>query len=140
MKHRILIALSLIILPLFVTSAWAEIKDGLWEITTRIEMKGMPGQIPPTTVRQCLTKKDPVPQAQDKQNNCKMIDQKVSGDTVTYSMECKGKDSVVFTSGTMSYKGNSFTGTSAMKIKSKGQPEMQMNSKIDGKYIGRCTK
>jgi hypothetical protein len=118
----------------------AEIRYGLWEITTKVEMKGMPGQIRPSTVRQCLTKNDPVPKAKDKSVECKMKDQKISGDTVTYAMECKVKDSVVLTSGTMTHKGNTFTGASTTNIKSKGQPEMQMNNKISGKYIGPCTE
>lgn len=120
--------------------AWAEIKDGLWEVTTRVEIAGMPHQMPPTTVRHCLAKNDPVPKAGDKSMECKTTNQKISGDTVTYAVECKNKDGVIITTGTMTYKGTSYDGTSKTSIKNKGQKEMQMNSKMSGKYIGPCTK
>lgn len=140
MLQKNLIILTVIISLICVNSALAEIKDGLWEITTKVEMKGMPGKIPPSTMRQCITKKDPVPKDKNKNTECKIKDQSVSGDTVTYAMECKGKNSIVLTSGTMTYKGNSFDGTSTTNVKRKGQAEMQMNSKMSGKYIGPCAK
>jgi len=140
MLHKNLMVLAIIVSLVCINSALAEIKDGLWEITTKAEIKGMSGQMPPSTVRHCLKKNDPVPKAKDKSTDCKMKDQKISGDTVTYAMECKGKNSVVLTSGTMTYKGNTFAGASTTNIKSNGQPQMQMNNKISGKYIGPCAK
>ena len=140
MLHKNLMVLAIIVSLVCINSALAEIKDGLWEITTRAEIKGMPGQMPPSTVRHCLKKNDPVPKAKDKSTDCKMKDQKISGDTVTYAMECKGKNSVVLTSGTMTYKGNTFAGASTTNITSKRQPQMQVNNKISGKYIGPCAK
>ncbi len=140
MINKNLMILAVIVSLVCVNSALAEIKYGLWEITSKSEIIGMPAQIPPTTVRQCLTKNDPVPKAKDKSIECVMKDQSISSDTVTYSMECKGKDSVVLTSGTMTYKGNTFAGASTTSIKSKGQPQMQINNKMSGKFIGPCTK
>jgi hypothetical protein len=140
MMHKNLMILAFIVSLVCATSALAEIKDGLWEITSKAEIKGMPGQMPPSMVRHCLTKSDPVPKAMDKRMECKMKDQSINGDTVTYTMECKGKDSVVLTSGTMTYKGNTFAGASTTNIKSKSQPQMQMSNKISGKYIGPCNK
>jgi len=140
MLNKNFMILAVIVSLVCANSALAEIKDGLWEITTRAEIKGMPHQMPPTTIRHCLAKNDPVPKAKDKSMECKTTNQKVSGDTVTYAMECKSKDSIVVTSGTMTYKGNTFAGTSMTSIKSKGQKEIQMNNKMSGKYIGPCTK
>jgi hypothetical protein len=133
MLHKNLMILAVIVSLVCSSSALAGIKDGLWKITTKAEIKGVPGQMPPYTVRQCLTKNDPVPKAEDKSIECKIKDQKISGDTVTYSFECKGKDSFVLTSGTMTYKGNTFAGASTNNIKSKGQPQMQINNKISAR-------
>jgi hypothetical protein len=66
MLNKNLIILSVIVSLLCSSSALAEIKDGLWEITTKAEIKGMPGQMLPSTVRHCLKKNDPVPKAKDK--------------------------------------------------------------------------
>lgn len=139
LKNKSMI-LVIVVSLVCVSSALAEIKDGLWEITTKAEIKGMPHQMPPTTMRHCFAKNNPVPKSGDKSMECKTTNQKVSGDTVTYATECTNKNSVVTTSGTMTYKGTNFTGTSTTSIKSKGQKEMQMNNKMSGKYIGPCTK
>jgi hypothetical protein len=140
MRKKTLIFFVVLMSVLWTAGAWAQLKDGLWEITTQVEMKGMPQKMPPATVRQCITKSDPVPKSQDKKFECKVIDQKISGDTVNYSVECKGKDGVMQTSGKHTYTGSSMEGSSTTNFKMKGQPEMQMASKIKGKYIGPCPK
>jgi len=101
--NRNLMILAVIVSLVCANSALAEINDGLWEITAKAEIKGVPNQMTLTTIRHCLTKNDPVPKAKNRSMECKTKDQKVSGDTVTYAMECKNTDSVVLTSGTMTY-------------------------------------
>ena len=130
----------IIISLVWINVASAEIKEGQWEITTKTEMKGMKMQMPATTMKQCVTKKDPVPQKQEKGTDCKMTDQKVAGDTVTYTMECKTPDSTMVSSGKMTYKTNTFNGTTNTTIQAKGQPQMQMTSTMSGKYLGPCPK
>jgi hypothetical protein len=127
-----------VLFTLWSVSAWAEFKEGLWEITTQVEMKGMP-PMPPTTIRQCITKKDPVPQTNDKNYDCKIIDQKISGDTVSYTVECKGKDGEMKTSGKSTYTDTSMKGTATTVFKMEGH-EMEMESKTTGKYVGDCTQ
>jgi len=136
---KIFIIWAVLLSMLWTTAAWAEFKEGLWEITTQIEMKGMP-PMPPTTIRQCITRNDPVPQTNDKNYDCKIIDQKVSGSTVSYTVECKGKEGEMKTSGTSTYTGTSMKGTTTTIFKMEGQPEMQMESKTTGKYVGNCSK
>lgn len=135
-----LIFFAIVLSLLWTAGAWAELKEGLWEITTQVEMKGMPQSMPPTTVRQCITKSDPVPQNKDKSFDCKTINLKTSGNTVSYTIECKGKGQVMQTSGTSTYTGTSMDGATTTSIKVTGQPEMQMSSKTHGKYIGACPK
>ncbi len=74
-----------------VASASVKMKEGPWEITTKAEMKGMPVQMPATRMKQCMTKKDmaPKPQKQPKGQECTTKDQKVSDNTLTYTMNCK---------------------------------------------------
>lgn len=146
MVQKISIVLAVLISLVWLTTAQAELKEGLWEVTTQAEMKGMPARMaahmPAVTVKQCITKKDPVPQPSKKEKGqeCKITDQKVIGDTVTYTIECKDKDSLVVTSGKTTYKGNSFEGASTTRIKNKGQKEMQMSNRMTGKYLGPCPK
>jgi hypothetical protein len=134
---------AIIVFAVLLSLSWtafalAEFKEGLWEITTQVEIKGMP-PMPPTTVRQCITKKDPVPQTEDKNYDCKITDQKISGNTVSYTIECKGKEGEMKTSGTSTYTGTSMKGTTTTVFKMEGH-EMQMEGKTTGKYVGECSK
>jgi hypothetical protein len=137
---RIFIIFAVSLSMLWTAAAFAELKEGLWEVTTQVEMEGMPYSMPPTTIRQCITKSDPVPQTADKGYDCKIADQKISGNTVSYAVECKGKEGEMQTSGTTTYTDNSMNGTAITNFKMPGQPEMKMTSKITGKYIGNCPK
>ncbi len=141
MSRIIRMILAIIISLVWITGASAEIKEGLWEITTKTTVKGMPMQMPATTMKQCITKKDPVPQQkQDKSTECKIKDQKISGDTVTYTMECKTPEGTMITNGKTTYKANTFDGATDTTIKMKGQPDMQMSGTTSGKYLGPCPK
>lgn len=127
----------------FVTMAsvvFAQMKDGLWEITTQVQIKGVPQQMPPATFRQCLDKNDPVPKNQDKNFDCKTISRKVSGNAVSYTTECKSKEGVMHTTGQNTYTGGTMNGTATSRFKLKGQPELQMTSSMKGTYLGACQK
>lgn len=140
MMKKTLIIFTVVLSILWTASAFAEFKEGLWEITTQVEMKGMPQSMPPTTFRQCITKNEAVPQNKDKSYDCKTVNQKISGNTVSYTVECKGKEGAMQTSGTTTYTDKSMNGESTTTFKMKGQPEMKMANKIKGKYIGVCPK
>jgi hypothetical protein len=139
MKKKFII-FTVLLSIVWVAVAWAQFKDGLWEMTTQVEMKGMSQAMPPATFRQCITRSEPVPRNQDKNYACKTTAQKISGNTVSYSVECKGKDGLLLTTGKSTYSGSTMEGSSTTNFKVKGQPEMQMAGKIKGKYIGPCPK
>jgi hypothetical protein len=143
MKESIIVALAIILALLWCGGAQAaepNMKDGLWEITTKIEMKGMPASIPPSVTKQCLTKKDSVPGGGEKNPNCKVVDQKVSGNTVAWTTVCKEKEGTVESKGTITYKGDSFDGTTTTVIKDKAHKAQQVSTKMSGKRIGACDK
>jgi hypothetical protein len=143
MKRTIATVLSILFSAACTTMTFAEIKEGLWEMKTTVEMKGMSIQVPPTTTRTCINKNDMVPkppaQGKGQEQECKIKEQKVTGDTVSYAMECTGKGGMsTEISGEMTYTGDSMAGKSTMKVK--GPASMEMSTQITGKYIGPCTK
>ena len=141
MVRNLLVAVALLLA--WTVGASAEWKEGLWEITSKVEMPGMPKDMPASTMRQCMTKKDtaPAPASKDGSTECTKKEQKISGDTVTYAMECKNKDgSIVDVKGKMTFKGSSFDGSGVTTVTQKGQQPMKITSKMSGKYIGPCTK
>lgn len=135
----------LLLLPFFsiVATAYAEpnMHDGMWEITSKMEMPGMPAaMMQPMKITQCMTKSNAVPatQPKDKNNECKMTSTKVVGNTVTWTMQCHGKEGDSDSSGKITYSGNSFSGETKMNTNIKGQGRMAMTQHMSGKRIGDC--
>ena len=141
MRKEIRIALAFVVSVLWVAVAIASpnMHDGKWEITTKLDMKGLPMQMQPIKTTVCLDQKDAVPQKPQKNEDCKMISNKVEGNTVTWVMQCKDKNGTVDSTGKITYKGDSFDGTLNMTMSGKGGKQ-QMSQKMSGKRIGDCTK
>lgn len=115
------------------SAAAGTMKPGLWEITTSMEMPGMPFQPPAQTMRHCYTeqevKEGPVP----KDNNCRITELKATGSKTSWKMECRGE---------LAGKGEGeivYQGDSAYEGKSRLQAQgMTMTSKYKAKRIGEC--
>jgi hypothetical protein len=140
MWKRVFMVLAVLSFVVFSWESSAQLKDGLWEITTQVEIKGMRQQMPPGTIRQCITQSDPVPKNQDKGFECKTTSQKVSGNTIHYVVECRGRDGVMTATGQSTYTGSTMSGFTQTRFVMKGQPEMQMTNRMTGKYLGACPK
>ncbi|MFM9887647.1 MAG: DUF3617 domain-containing protein, partial [Burkholderiales bacterium] len=72
--------------------AQANMREGNWEVTVKMEMVGMPFAMPAQIVNQCVTNKDLVPDMSQQDQSCIVREQKVVGDTVSWRMQCKGRD------------------------------------------------
>ena len=108
-------------------------QDGLWEITTTVEMKGMPaGMMKPMTHTSCLTQKDSVPDKPAK-SECKMSDMKYEGNTVSWTVTCPEAVS----KGKVTYSGSTFDGTTETTMNHHGE-KTQVKNKMKGKRIGPC--
>ena len=138
-RRAIRCALVLCTAPLVALPAWAQAPDKgeQWEITTRIEMAGMPAAMPASTTRMCIGKnaKDEVPVP--KQDNCRTTESRRTGNTLRYRMECTGKDAMVG-EGEITYAGDSYTGRMHMTGKSGGDA-FDMTQTFTGRKLGECT-
>ena len=116
-------------------SVFADInmKEGLWEITTQMEMPGMPMQLPPQIRNKCITKKDMVPQKTEPDQNCKWLKKDIKGDTVVWKAVCQTDEGPVEFNGKVTYKGKTFDGVLIMK-----QSDMEITNKMSGRWIGKC--
>ena len=115
-------------------------KEGLWEITSKTEMPGMPFAMPATTFKQCITKKDLVPQGKNtSQQSCKMIDNKISGNTVTWTMICDQGGTSSKSTGKISYNGTTFSGEMKMQTSNpRAGGMMDITTTMTGKRISDC--
>jgi hypothetical protein len=108
--------------------------EGLWEITTTMSMPGMPMQLPPVVTKQCLTRKDIVPDGGPQHTkNCAPADITIDGDTVRWSLSCTEQGTSMTGSGHITYRGTSFEGEMRMQ-----QADMTMTSTLRGKHLGPC--
>ncbi len=115
----------------------AQGKDELWEVTTKMEMAGMPMAMPAQTSKVCT----PAGQSGNAQkvpqdDNCRMVESKQSGNKFTFKVVCEGKDKMTgegeFTSGA-----NSYTGVVRMKGMMEGE-RVDMTQSFSGRRVGNC--
>ncbi len=144
----------MVLLMLFMVSlAFAggpDLNPGKWEITSTVEMPGMPMKMPPITTTRCMTKDDmifkEVPQPGMQQGGmpkeCKMTRSEVKGDTVIWEMVCQGQQKMTYY-GELTYHGDTMEGFIKMTSSAQGQgggAAPPMTIKIKGKRIGPCDK
>lgn len=114
-------------------------REGQWEITTQMQMAGLPSQMPENKTSRCITAaqlKDPagaLPLGPG-QDSCKLTDYKVSGNTISWKMTCSAPQTMSG-SGELLFAGDSYTGTVLMNM-----PQGEMAMKLAGKRLGDCAK
>ena len=134
-RHTVvLFALILLCVAGTVHSAGVDMKEGDWEISSETSMMMGAMSMPPTADKStyCLTREDLVP---SKDKECKIVNQKVTGNKVSWRMECKKAEG----EGEITYQGSTYKGNFRMKMLEDGQT-MTMNMKLAGKYLGPCPK
>jgi hypothetical protein len=121
-----------------------KMKEGQWEYTMKMTMPGLPGGgMAMPAFRQCVTsaqiEKGGVGQKEGKMpENCSVRNMKMSGNNVSYTMECT-KDPKMVSDVTMTFAGDSFTMKQNTTMDQGGR-KMTMVNDMTGKYVGPCQK
>ena len=134
---RSILALGSALFAAFCLPVAAQGKDELWDITMKMEMAGMPMSMPARTQRTCLEKSAGDEQFVPKQEDCKAVDTKRSGNKLTFKMVCTGKNPMTAT-GEMTFSEGAYEGRMRMTGKMEGQP-VDMTQTYSGKRVGNCT-
>ena len=131
MKKKVVAFLSALIIPT-VASAATPMRDGYWEMTTTMEMPGMPAQIPPTQMRHCFTGEDvrDYKKAITAAEGCTITDLKESGNKISWKMNCEGAGE---STGTTVFNGDAFETTMTMQAEG-----MDMTVNVKAKRLGEC--
>ena len=126
------IIFSIVLLALLSPVAvWAEGGDELWEMTTRMEVVGMPETTRVTTV--CMPKGAAYqPVKSPAQKKCEISGVEVSGNQTKWKMECSGRNPMKG-SGEMKRSGNTMNGNMEM-----ASEKLKMSQEISGKLVGGC--
>jgi len=128
--------LAIFFIFISVSFAGSLLKEGLWEITSKMEIPGMPVPMPPITFKQCMTNQNPVPNQSPSGQECRMKNIKTKGNTVSWDMVCDSQQGEMKSSGKITYKGDRFNGVVLTDIPGQGQMKMTMT----GRRIGKCKK
>ena len=122
-----------------------KMKEGLYEMKMDMEMPGMPGGMGKQshTMQQCVTAKDieggKMGGGKDQMpKDCEVKDMKMSGNTASYKMVCKG-DMNMTSDVNMTFTDTGYRMDQKMTMNQGGQA-MNMNSKVESKYLGPCKK
>jgi hypothetical protein len=139
MVKRILLISSMVFCLTFgLSSAWGlDLEEGQYEITSRVEMPGMPESMPPVTVTRCLTKQNPVPNQSTGGQECRITDMKTQDNTVTWTMECSQGGSTMQATGTITFHGDRFEGETRMKMGPEAGNQVIITH-MEGRRIGPC--
>ena len=142
-----MVGITFVIFMLLVSGGWAapDMQPGQWEITTTVEMPGMPMKMPPITTKQCLTKENIIPQqtptGQMGENSpCAIKNVVTKGDKVIWDVVCHGKGHAMMGHGEIAYHGTTMEGEVTMTIDIPGQGKRKMTMHMKGKRIGACIK
>ena len=107
--------------------------EGKWEITAKMEMPGMPMQMPAHTYTHCLTRENMVPRQEKPGSECKMLNSSASGNTVNWQMECKSPQGKTMMDGRVTYTGDTMNGEIRMQ-----QAGTEMIQRMSGRRLGAC--
>ena len=112
-------------------------KDELWDVTSKMEMPGMPMAMPAQTHRVCVEKGNDAGTI-PRNEGCTVVDTKRVGNKITYRMECKNGKNDYTATGESTSSANSYQGMMRMAGKMEGQP-MDMSMAYSGTRVGNCT-
>ena len=135
MKFNVIFFSLIALLPL---AAHAGVNPGLWEATVTASST-MAGSAPVSEkTSYCITEKDPVPALGGNNTDaCKIINQKVSGGSVSWRMRCDTPLGMMDSKGKITYRGDTAKGLIEMSVKSpSGTVNMQQS--LNAKRIGDC--
>jgi len=113
----------------------AQGKDDLWEVSSKMEMPGMPMAMPAQVNRVCLGKNRKDEDLIPRQDNCRVVDSKRTGNRLTYRMECTGSEPSTIV-GDLTFGNNAYDGQMRMTMTKTNDT---MNMALSGRRIGDCT-
>ena len=124
----------LLLAALAVAAPVAAQQGELWEVSSKMEMPGMPMAMPGQTRRVCVGKNhkdaDFVPQ----QGDCRMVDGTRTGNKFTYKMDCTGKEPSSV-DGAITFGSDAYDGRMRITMKQTGDA---MDMTFAGKRVGEC--
>ena len=123
-------------------SAYADVQEGLWEITFSMRMDGTEQDLGPYTKQQCFTKadtQDPSKLFGDSDGSCEYVNKRYNGNQFYFSVRCNIGIPLSGT-GQAEFSSDSLEGDMQLSAQTEGGPSVGTHSKVFGKRLGACPK
>lgn len=143
MKTTLLALLALAAMPAL--AGESPMKPGMWEVTTEMNMQGVPYKMPPMTFKHCVT---PEMLAKDQGlgeqksppgSHCERTKMKISGSQAEWAVSCTGKTEMSG-SGTLTWDSpDSYHGETHLTMDMNGHTT-NVTQTMQGKRLGQCSK
>ncbi|PRH81390.1 DUF3617 domain-containing protein [Arenimonas caeni] len=118
--------------------AAAQAQEGSqYRVTTRMEMVGMPFQLPPQTVEVCGPKDHASEKMVPHDDNCRITDFKVEGNKSSYTLVCTGEAEMTAKGEFEQLGPEAYRGKMNM-VGTQGGRSVEMNMSFEGQRIGDC--
>ena len=139
MKPQRLFLIPALALGLFAAgAALAQSGTGnLYRVTTKMEMVGMPIQLPSQTVEVCGPKNQASEKMVPHDENCTVSDFRVVGNKSSYTLVCRGENAMTAKGEFEQLGPDAYRGKMHM-VGNSGGESMEMNMTFDGKKIRDC--
>ena len=112
-------------------------KDELWDVTSKMEMPGMPIAMPAQTHRVCAAKGSDEGMVPTR-DGCRVTDLKRAGNKVSYKMACRSGSDDYTATGESTGSATAYQGRMQMSGKMQGE-SMEMAMTYSGARAGNCT-
>ena len=136
-RHRTGLLLAFLLAPLCATAA-PNMNEGEWQFEMQMQMKGMPMNMPPMRFTNCLKPGDVVPKPERQMKECRKSNERISGNTVSWTMLCNHQNTEMEMRGTATFNGDAMNGSMDQTMRSGGRAQMTSSGTISGKRIGPC--
>ena len=131
----VLIAGLALLTPGSVADAASPMQPGMWEITARLEMAGMPTQ--QQTVNDCIQNTQSPEEIIPTQDDCTIETRGIAGNRLSWTMRCQQGTAVMDGTGEMTMSATTYEAVMQMAVTEGGQT-MRMTSRYSGRRVGDC--
>lgn len=124
-------------------AAGPRIEAGEWEFKMKMDMPGMPANLPAMSYKSCMEQDNPVPpQAQQQKGkaDCAVKQKKMTGDTAEWAVRCTDGGMVSETTGKGRYRGNTMEAKQTTTMTKDGAAPQTMTHTMTGRRVGPCKK
>jgi hypothetical protein len=131
--------LALLLISFTISGEALELQEGLWQLTVRQTLRGMPVGNHALHYQQCLTRDKPIPTVYLKPKSCDVIEQQERHGKLSWRISCFTEHGTVVNEGFVNYQGRRLKGRSQSDLGEVHGRSTVLGYSIDGVRVGECT-